>query len=112
MIDKDTQQTLSEIKANSTVWILKDEHGCVMLSSEDEDGVPVWSDQISALAWATEDWSHCEAAAIELSAWSSRWTKGLSEDDLMIMLSPSELQEHGVVLSPQDFIDAIDAITT
>lgn len=108
MIDNETQQILNNINANSLVWILKDEHGCVMLTTEDEDGVPIWSDKSAALAWATEDWSHCEAVSIDLSTWATRWTKGLREDDLMIMVNPSELQEHGVVLSPDEFAEAIN----
>ncbi len=33
---------VKEIVANRKVWILKDEHGCVMLNTEDDDCVPVW----------------------------------------------------------------------
>ena len=107
MIDKQTQEQLDIIVDSETIWILKDEYGCVMLSSEDEDGVPVWSSQADALAWATEDWSHCEAVAIDLKTWKQRWTSGLTQDDLMIMINPSELQENGVVLTPQEFVDAL-----
>ena len=32
-------ETVQEFKQ---VWILNDEHGCVMLSNEDDDCVPVW----------------------------------------------------------------------
>jgi len=32
---------LKEVVKNSQIWLLVDEHGCVMLNSEDEDCVPV-----------------------------------------------------------------------
>lgn len=103
MVDADTQVILSEIKKSEGLWILKDEHGCVMLTTDDEDGVPIWSAQASAEAWANEEWSHCETLFIGLDTWKKRWTQGLSQDQLTIMINPSEQQEGGVVLTPDEF---------
>lgn len=66
---------IKEIVANQQVWILKDEHGCVMLNTEDDDCVPVWPNREFAEAWATGEWSECEAEAISYNKWRSRWTK-------------------------------------
>ena len=33
------------VKASKQIWILTDEHGCVMLNTEDEDCVPVWPNE-------------------------------------------------------------------
>ena len=52
------EASLATIKAEEKLFILKDEHGCVMLTTDEEDGVPVWPDAELALLWATEDWAH------------------------------------------------------
>ena len=103
MLDKDTQDVISMMRQANEIWILKDEHGCMMLTTDDDDGVPVWSSENDAMAWATDDWSHCEAYAIDLATWKKKWTEGLRGDDLVVMINPSEFQEHGVVLTPDEF---------
>ena len=67
------EASLATIKAEEKLFILKDEHGCVMLTTDEEDGVPVWPDAELALLWATEDWAHCEA--MELST-EGFWLSG------------------------------------
>lgn len=98
---------IKEIVANQQVWILKDEHGCVMLNTEDDDCVPVWPNREFAEAWATGEWSECEAEAISYNKWRSRWTSGLEQDDLSVVVFPNE-NEEGVVLFPDEFDFELD----
>lgn len=93
---------VKEIVANRKVWILKDEHGCVMLNTEDDDCVPVWPNEEFALQWANGDWEDCEPEAISLNKWHSRWTSGLEDDELSIVVFPNQ-NEEGVVLFPDEF---------
>ncbi|EKO3485055.1 DUF2750 domain-containing protein [Vibrio fluvialis] len=93
---------IKEIVASQQVWILKDEHGCVMLNTEDDDCVPVWPNREFAEAWATGDWAECEAESISLNKWRSRWTSGLEQDDLSVVVFPND-NEEGVVLFPDEF---------
>ncbi len=93
---------IKEIVANQQVWILKDEHGCVMLNTEDDDCVPVWPNKEFAEAWATGEWDSCEAEAIPFNKWRSRWTSGLEQDELSVVVFPNE-NEEGVVLFPDEF---------
>lgn len=93
---------IKEIVQNRTVWILTDEHGCVMLNSEDEDCVPVWPSEAFAQSWATGEWKECKAEAIPLSKWHSRWTLGLADDELSVVVFPDD-NEEGVVLYPDEF---------
>lgn len=94
--------TLKQINEDNTVWILTDEHGCVMLNTEDEDCVPVWPLEAFAQSWATGEWSECKALSISLNKWKSRWTQGLIDDDLAVVVFPSE-NEEGLVLFPDEF---------
>ena len=84
------------------IWILTDEHGCVMLNTEDEDCVPVWPHQELAEQWATGEWENCKAEAISLNKWHSRWTYGLEDDELAVVVFPNQ-NEEGVVLFPDEF---------
>ncbi len=93
---------IKEIAKQRKVWILTDEHGCVMLNTEDEDCVPVWPNEEFANEWATGEWEHCKAESISTAQWFSRWTYGLEEDELAIVVFPNS-NEEGVVLYPDEF---------
>ncbi len=93
---------LKEVLKQKQIWILTDEHGCVMLNTEDEDCVPIWPSQEDAQNWATGEWADCQAKAIDLKTWHSRWTDGLGQDEVAIAVFPSEEQD-GLVISAQEF---------
>ncbi len=93
---------VKEIAKQRKVWILTDEHGCVMLNTEDEDCVPVWPNEEFASEWATGEWEHCKAESISTAKWFSRWTYGLEEDELSVVVFPNG-NEEGVVLYPDEF---------
>ena len=92
---------LKEVVENNQLWILTDEHGCVMLNTEEEDCVPVWPNQEFAQAWATDEWQACQAENISLNKWFSRWTHGLADDELAIVVFPSQT-EQGLVYYPDE----------
>ncbi|MFT5879040.1 MAG: hypothetical protein ACI86X_000120 [Moritella sp.] len=93
---------LKEVTSQRQLWILTDEHGCVMLNSEDEDCVPVWPNAEFAQSWATGEWEHCKTEPISLAKWQSRWTPGLADDNLAIVVFPNQ-NEEGLVLYPDEF---------
>ena len=72
-----------------------------MLNTEDEDCVPVWPNKEFAQAWATGEWSDCEAKGISLSKWFSHWTQGLIDDDLAIVVFPN-FEEDALVIYPDE----------
>lgn len=74
---------------NQQIWILNDDDGCVMLTTEDEDCVPVWPNEAFAKAWASGEWEGCQAKCIELDKWLKDWTPGLLDDDLCIVVFPT-----------------------
>ncbi|WDE13430.1 DUF2750 domain-containing protein [Thalassomonas haliotis] len=92
---------LKQAITNQELWILTDEHGCVMLNSEDEDCVPVWPNQEFAQSWATNEWQACQAQAISLDKWLSHWSPGLEEDELAIVVFPNQAEE-GLVIYPYE----------
>jgi len=93
---------IKEVVKNRKIWLLVDEHGCVMLNSEDEDCVPVWPNEEFALAWATEEWDHCKPEPISLAKWHSRWTHGLEDDELALVIFPDQNSE-GLIFFPDEF---------
>ena len=84
------------------IWLLIDEHGSVLLNTDDEECVPVWPTQEHAMQWATEEWEGFTAESISIAKWKSRWTRGLEQDDLSIVVFPDPEGE-GVVLYPDEF---------
>ncbi|NQZ08762.1 MAG: DUF2750 domain-containing protein [Algicola sp.] len=104
--EKRFQYLLTEVVAQEEIWILTDDDGCVMLNTEDEDCVPVWPHKEFAEAWATGEWAECTPKHISLSKWHRKWTPGLEEDDLAIVVFPNN-KEDGLVVSPDDLDHAI-----
>lgn len=92
---------LEEVNKNQEIWVLVNEHGCMMLNTDDESCVPVWPNQAFAQNWITDDWKDCKAEAISLDKWKSRWIVGLEEDELSIVAFPN--QDEGLVLYPDEF---------
>lgn len=93
---------LTQVTLNKQIWILTDEHGCVMLNSDDEDCVPIWPAQEFADYWATGDWAACTPKAIPLQDWFDRWTDGLEGDGVCIAVFPNP-DEEGIVIFPDVF---------
>ena len=93
---------LKETITNDELWILTDEHGCVMLNTADEDCVPVWPNKEFAQSWATGEWAACQPVSVDLDTWFSRWIPGLIDDELAIVAFPNNNDE-GQVLFPDEF---------
>lgn len=100
--DKRLAYSFKEIKSTQEIWILTDEHGCMMLNTDDEDCIPVWPNAVFAQQWIAGDWKNCKAESISLARWFSHWTPGLLDDDIAVVVFPSE-QEEGVVFYPDEF---------
>lgn len=103
--EKRLSYLLKEVIAQQEIWLLTDEHGCMMLNTEDEDCVPVWPNKEFAQRWATGDWKDCQPTPISLSKWYSRWSVGLADDDLAIVVFPIQDSQtsQGIVLFPEEF---------
>lgn len=104
--DKRFKYLVKETVDNGELWILTDEHGCVMLNTEEEDCVPVWPNVEFAEAWATGDWEGCKAEAIKLEKWLADWTSGLEEDQLALVIFPNQ-NEEGVIAYPEELDDEL-----
>lgn len=104
--EKRLQYLLQHVVTHNEIWVLTDEHGCMMLNTEDEDCVPVWPNEAFAKRWITDEWQGCTAEAISLNKWFSRWTMGLSDDELALVVFPSlatHTDQQGLVLYPEEF---------
>ncbi|OLQ70785.1 hypothetical protein BIT28_15320 [Photobacterium proteolyticum] len=99
--EKRYKYLVKEVVSNRQIWILTDEHGCVMLNTDDEDCVPVWPNKEFAESWATGEWEYCKAEAISLNKWHSRWTHGLEDDELAVVIFPNQ-DEDGLVVYPDE----------
>ncbi len=114
ILNQDAEQRfhylVKEVIANNNVWLLTDEHGCMMLNTEEEDCIPVWPSESYALAWATGDWKNCKAEPVSLNKWYSRWSMGLEDDGLALVIFPNK-NNQGLVLYPEEFEIALQKET-
>ena len=100
--EKRLSYLLKEVTNERKIWILTDEHGCVMLNNDDEECVPAWPNAEFAQSWATGEWEHCKTESISLAKWQSRWTSGLMDDDLAIVVFPN-LEDEGLIMFHEEF---------
>lgn len=100
------QLTLSAIRREHKIWTLKDEQGCVMVASDEEQCLPIWPDQETAQAWATDEHADCESFAIELTTFLERWVPGMTADHYFIAVGPS-MRAESLVEHPEDFAESI-----
>lgn len=94
--------TLKQVAESQQVWILTDEHGAVMMTTDEEDCIPVWPNREFAEQWATDDWQGFDAISIPLNEWMKKWTRGLEQDELSVVVFPL-LEDSGAVLYPDEF---------
>ncbi|GHF02837.1 DUF2750 domain-containing protein [Thalassotalea profundi] len=106
--EKRADYFIKAVIENNKIWILTDEHGCVMLNTEDGDCVPVWPNEEFAQLWATEEWQSCKAESISLNKWFSRWTAGLLDDEISIVVFPNE-SDQGMIYEPDDLENSLKA---
>ena len=92
---------VEQVKANQEIWTLQDSDGCVMLTTEDEDCIPMWPSEEMAAEWACDDWQDCVPLSIPLQEWLSRWVVGMQDDDLYVAVFPVE-EDLGVVIPPYE----------
>ena len=111
--EKRLNYLLKEVIVQQKIWLLTDEHGCMMLNTEDDDCVPVWPNEEFAQQWANGDWKACKPTAISLDTWYSRWSLGLTDDDLAIVAFPLQgsLSSQGIVLYPDEFEAALRKVS-
>lgn len=99
--DKRLKYLLKQMVEQQAVWILTDEHGAVMLTTEDEDCIPVWPHEEFASQWATGEWNGFEAKSISLKDWQTKWTYGLEDDELAVVVFPLP-DEDGILMDPAE----------
>ncbi|WP_372873027.1 DUF2750 domain-containing protein [Shewanella sp.] len=90
---------VEQVKANQEIWTLQDVDGCVMLTTEDEDCIPMWPTEEAAALWAVDEWKDCEPLAIPLDEWLERWVTGMEDDELLVAVFPVQ-DDLGVVVPP------------
>lgn len=95
---------LQQAVTQEEIWILKDNDGCVSLSADDEDCIPVWPHPDYAKAWAGDDFTDCETYAVPLKTWLDRWVKGMAEDGVAVAVFPLA-DADGVVEDPETVAD-------
>ncbi|AZG35234.1 MAG: DUF2750 domain-containing protein [Shewanella psychromarinicola] len=90
---------VEQIKSEKVIWTLQDQDGCVMLTTEDEDCIPMWPTEETATLWAVDEWKDCEPLAIPLDEFQERWVSGMEDDDLFVAVFPVQ-EDLGVVVPP------------
>lgn len=92
---------VAEVASQGKIWSLRSDRGWVMVSTDQEECLPVWPSEDFARPWINRDWSDCEPVAIELDDWVKRWLPGMQGDGIAIAVFPGT-GEDGMVVDPEE----------
>lgn len=84
---------ISKLVEHEELFVLTDEHGVMMLTTDDEDCIPVWPHPEYAKAWAEGEWADCKPQSITLKVWLERWIDGMEQDELCVAVFPTRIRK-------------------
>jgi len=109
--DKRYDHFIDKVSKWEEIWSLRDDEGFVLVSTDDEECMPVWPHPDYAAEWATGGWADCEPFKVDIESWLDRWLPGMEEDGISVAVFPN-MEESGVVESPRqlgsDLLQAIE----
>ncbi|MFC3912535.1 DUF2750 domain-containing protein [Pseudaeromonas sharmana] len=97
---------IQAVVAAGELWILRDAEGCMLLTADEDECIPVWPSAELAQLWAEQEWAGCQPEAISVKRWLDNWVKGMTEDGLAVAVFPLP-EEIGVVEDPADVAEAL-----
>lgn len=92
---------LESVFVSKQVWLLRDEEGCLMVVSGDEECIPVWPSSEAAEACAIADWKGFEPMSVSLEDWLTKWLPGMDRDGRAAAVCPNLAGESLVVSAPE-----------
>lgn len=95
------QSFIDLVCEHKAIWSLANNDGWVTLSSEGDNCLPIWPHPDLAAQWATNDWADCQPKSIDLNVWLERWTKGLNQDETLLVVFPN-LKEEALLVEPNE----------
>lgn len=98
------QYFIDMVSEQGEIWSLANDEGWVTLSAEGDNCLPIWPHADYAAQWATGDWSDCTPKNITLEVWLKRWTKGLKNDETLLVVFPN-LEEEALLVDPEELDD-------
>lgn len=97
---------VTQVANQGQIWSLRSDRGWVMVSTDEEECLPVWPSAEFAKPWINQDWSDCEPVAIDLDAWIKRWLPGMQKDGIALAVFPGT-DENGMVVEPDELRDSL-----
>ncbi len=95
------QYFIDMVNEQGEIWSLANDEGWVTLSAEGDNCLPIWPHADYAAQWATGDWSDCSPKSVTLETWLKRWTKGLKNDETLLVVFPN-LEEEALLVDPEE----------
>lgn len=95
------QYFIDMVSEQGEIWSLANDEGWVTLSAEGDNCLPIWPHADYAAQWATGDWSDCSPKSVTLETWLKRWTKGLKNDETLLVVFPN-LEEEALLVDPEE----------
>ena len=92
---------ISKLVEHEELFVLTDEHGVMMLTTEEEDCIRCGRIPTTPRPGPKVEWPSAKPQSITLKVWLERWVDGMEQDELCVAVFPTPDQE-GIVLDPAD----------
>ncbi|GAA5213381.1 DUF2750 domain-containing protein [Corallincola platygyrae] len=99
---------LEQALAESQVWVLRDDEGCLIVNAGNEECLPVWPTEDAAKACAISDWKGLVPLSISLADWVEKWLPGMEKDDRVVAVFPN-LAGESLVVAPSELLAELEA---
>ncbi len=101
---------LQHLKDYPFFYGLFGKNGWIMVQSDDELCLPIWSHQDFVVAWERDDFPECLPKRIELQEFAEMWVPGLEKNNTLLLIFPCGDEEEGIVMSGNEILECIKEV--
>ena len=86
----------------NALWGLKGGEGWVLITSDKDTCLPLWSSESLAQAWLEGSDSEAQAVPIDYDQWVSTWLPGMYNNGTLVLLNPRRRDLDNVMIDAGD----------
>ena len=95
------------LKQSECFWGLFGSSGWIMVHSDNELCLPIWSHEEFVVAWERDDFPECAPKKIEVAEFIELWEPGLEKNNTLLLIFPCGDEEEGIVMHANEWVSCI-----
>ncbi|WP_394180291.1 DUF2750 domain-containing protein [Marinomonas posidonica] len=99
---------VQRVRQGHSIWTLADEQGCLVITLNTDQVLPVWPNEAMASHWGEKDYPDFKGLEISAIDWLEKWLPGMTADKYSVGAAPnmagecivSSAEEHSHDIKP------------